>query len=477
MTRPPPNILLVIADQWRADCLGFDGHPVVETPHLDELFSEGVHFRQAYAACPTCIPARASLMTGLSPASHGRRGYKDGVPWDYPVTLAGQLASAGYHTQCVGKMHVHPVRNLLGYHHVVLHDGSLGIHRRAPQDYDYADDYRRALRAGSHDRADVRDTGLGVNSWAVAPWPYAEHLHPTNWVADESIDFLRRRDPTKPFFLTTSFVRPHPPFDPPEHYLRRYEQKDVPAPAMGDWAEHDDPARRGLRTSFGRGRVDPAQSERARRAYFALITQIDAQLNRVLLELKDQGVDQNTLILFVSDHGELLGDHNLWAKALPYDGSARIPFILRPPPVWGLRGQRVSEAVVELRDVLPTLVEAAGGIVPASIEGRSVLPFVRGETTPEDWRAHLHGEHEFGDESNHWLTNGAEKYIWFPRRGVEQLFDLRADRRELRNLAASQPARTFAWRSRLLAELDASRSADAVAFRAFAAQTTPAVAP
>jgi arylsulfatase A-like enzyme len=456
--RPPPNILLVIADQWRADCLGFDGHPVVETPHLDELFCEGIHFRQAYSACPTCIPARAALMTGLSPAGHGRRGYKDGVPWEYPVTLAGQLAAAGYHTQCVGKMHVHPARNLLGYHHVVLHDGSLGIHRRAPQDYDYTDDYRRALRAETHGRADVRDTGLGVNSWVVKPWPYPEHLHPTNWVATESIEFLRRRDPTKPFFLTTSFVRPHPPFDPPESCLRRYEQKPLPPPALGEWAEREDPDRSGLRASFGRGRVDAVQSDRARRAYFALISQIDAQLNRVLLELKDQGVDHNTLILFLSDHGELLGDHNLWAKALPYDGSARIPCILRPPPSWGLRGQRVNQNVVELRDVLPTLVEAAGGVVPASVEGRSLLPFVHGGDDP-GWRTYVHGEHEFGDESNHWLTDGTEKYIWFPHRGVELLFDLVADPRELRNLASAQPDRTAVWRDRLLAHLDPADSA------------------
>jgi arylsulfatase A-like enzyme len=458
--RRPPNILLLMADQWRADCLGFAGHPVVETPHLDELFCDGVHFRQAYSSCPTCIPARAALLTGLGQASHGRTRYADGVAWDYPATLPGLLAQAGYHTQCIGKMHVHPARSLQGFHHVVLHDGSLGIHRRAPLDYDYADDYRRWLREHTHGRADLRDTGLGVNSWVVAPWPHAEHLHPTNWVASECVDFLRRRDPTKPFFLKASFVRPHPPFDPPEHYLRRYEQKPLPPVAMGDWVPHRENDRRGLRASFGRGRVDPAQADRARRAYYALITHVDAQINRILLELKDQGLDDNTLILFVSDHGELLGDHELWAKAMPFDGSARVPFILRPPPAWGLRGGRVCDDLVELRDVLPTFCEAAGAPVPASVEGRSVLPQIRGERAP-GWRADLHGEHEFGDESNHWLTDGAEKYVWFSARGEELLFDLRADPREEKNLAAVRPERVAFWRNRLIDEL-AARGAEHV---------------
>lgn len=448
----PPHILLIMADQWRADCLGFAGHPTVETPHLDELFCDGIHFSQAYAACPTCIPARTALMTGLSQAAHGRTGYKDGVEWNYPVTLPGLLAEAGYHTQCVGKMHVHPARQLAGFHHVVLHDGSLGIHRRVPLDYDYADDYRRWLREHTHGRADVRDTGLGVNSWVVAPWPYEEHLHPTNWVASESVDFLRRRDPTKPFFLKASFVRPHPPFDPPEHYLRRYEQKPLVPPARGDWVREKEDRRSGLRASFGRGQVDPAQAERARRAYFALITQVDAQINRILLELKDQGVDSNTLILFLSDHGELLGDHDMWAKAMPFDGSARVPFILRPPPDWGLEGGRHCADVAELRDVLPTLCEAAGVAVPATVDGRSLLPQVRGEMAL-GWRNHLHGEHAFWEESNHWLTDGREKYVWFSERGEELLFDLGEDPKEERNLAAARPERLGIWRNRLIEAL------------------------
>ncbi len=122
-----PNILFLMTDQMRGDCMGIAGHPDVKTPYLDSLASTGQYFPNAYTACPSCIAARASLMTGLSPEHTGRVGYKDGVSWDYPITLAGELGKAGYDTQCVGKMHVHPLRNRLGFDDVQLHDGYLPI--------------------------------------------------------------------------------------------------------------------------------------------------------------------------------------------------------------------------------------------------------------------------------------------------------------------------------------------------------------
>ncbi|MFW5829961.1 MAG: sulfatase-like hydrolase/transferase, partial [Planctomycetota bacterium] len=125
----PANIVLIVADQWRSDTLGCAGHPCVQTPHLDRLAADGIRFRNAYSATPSCIPARAAMLTGLSQRRHGIVGYDEGVVWNYQHTLAGTLAAAGYHTQCVGKMHVKPFRNLMGFHNVVLHDGYLGSMR------------------------------------------------------------------------------------------------------------------------------------------------------------------------------------------------------------------------------------------------------------------------------------------------------------------------------------------------------------
>ena len=125
-----PNIILLMADQMRGDCLGIAGHPDVKTPFLDALAAEGVRYENAYSACPTCVPARATLYTGMSQEHTGRVGYEDLIPWEYPHTLAGELSKAGYYTQCVGKMHVHPLRNNLGFNDVRLHDGYLHAYRR-----------------------------------------------------------------------------------------------------------------------------------------------------------------------------------------------------------------------------------------------------------------------------------------------------------------------------------------------------------
>jgi arylsulfatase A-like enzyme len=293
-----------------------------------------------------------------------------------------------------------------------------------------------------------------VNSWVVNPWPFEERLHPTNWVASEAVDFLRRRDPTKPFFLNVSFVRPHPPFDPPQKYLDFYRDRELPPVPIGDWCDRFLSERSELKTCWTRGDIAPAALDRARRAYFALITQIDHQINRVLMALAEHGVADNTLVLFLSDHGELLGDHHFHSKAMPFDGSARVPWLMRFPASWKIAPRQELDAPVELRDVLPTLCDCAGIPVPASVEGRSVLPLLRPAAGSAPWRDYLHGEHIFTPpESNQWLTDGREKYVWFSQTGLELFFDLAADPQELHDLAAARPERVAFWRARLIAEL------------------------
>lgn len=175
-----PNIVLIMTDQLRGDCMSFAGHSDVKTPYLDTLASKGVAFDNAYSSCPTCIPARAALHTGMSQTGHGRVGYEDGVAWNYAHTMAGELSKAGYYTQCVGKMHVYPLRNLTGFHHVELHDGYLHYNRRSDVPYyenqKVADDYMYWLKKEKGIDADVIDTGLECNSWVSRPWMYDEEL-------------------------------------------------------------------------------------------------------------------------------------------------------------------------------------------------------------------------------------------------------------------------------------------------------------
>lgn len=449
-----PNIILIVADQWRRDCLGVAGHPVVQTPHLDRLAQDGVRFSKTYAAVPSCIPARASLLTGLHQRHHGRVGYRDGIPWTYPVTMGSVFSQAGYHTQAVGKLHVTPARNLLGFHNVVLHDGYLHYDRRREPMLTVNDDYLADLRLRHGPAADYIDSGVGCNGYVVNPWPYDIMLHPTAWVTTQAIDFLRRRDPTKPFFLNVSYHRPHPPLDPPQAYLDIYRDIPLPPPVMGDWAGRDDlPNESAMRSSPESPHVHSEQQrDRARRAYYAQCTFIDHQINRLITALLEHHVWDNTAIVFVSDHGEMLFEHGLVAKSLPYESSAGVPLIVRPPARMGIQGGLTVDRPVELRDVLPTLCDLAGIPIPTEIDGASVMPFIRGEQPA--WRNWLHGEHERGALSNHWMTDGKMKYCWFSQTGAEQLFDLTVDPLECHDLSDERPEELLIWRARLVQELD-----------------------
>ncbi len=232
-----PNVVLLCVDQWRADCLGIEGHPDVETPYLDEAAAKGCRFRRAYAAVPSCIAARASLLTGLRPRTHGRVGYRDGVDWTYPVTLASAFRDQGYQTHCAGKMHVHPARKRMGFEDIALHDGYLHFGRkRIHGDLENRDDYLPWLRQRAGHDADDFDQGTNCNGYTPHPWDKDEALHPSAWVSTMGADFLRRRDPTRPFFLMLSYHRPHPPLDPPVWAYEDYLRRDLAPPVVGDWA-------------------------------------------------------------------------------------------------------------------------------------------------------------------------------------------------------------------------------------------------
>lgn len=447
-----PNILLIMADQWRGDCLGADGHPVVRTPYLDRLASGGTRYSKAYSAVPSCTPARASLMTGLRPTTHGRVGYEDDVPWDYPTTLAGEFTRHGYQTQAVGKMHVDPPRARLGFENVILHS-PLGIIRSARQrgqDPDLVDDYLPWLRLRLGRDGTFFDHGINSNSWVTRPWDKPEHLHPTNFVATESADFLRRRDPTKPFFLFTSFNAPHPPYDPPNWALDQYLHTEMPEPPVGAWAEAFQQWADPQDPTALVAAVPDETLHRARAGYYGHISHVDQQINYLLEELDHRGLRESTVVCFLSDHGEMLGDHHLYRKGFPYEGSARIPMILNGP---GIPAGAVRDEVVELGDVLPTLLEVAGLPVPDEVEGVSFLPAtVDMREGTRDW---LHGEHTLLGQSFQWLTDGQEKYVWWSATGNEQLFDLDLDPTECTDLAGSAEAheRLTSWRARLIAEL------------------------
>ena len=430
MTRP--NILLITTDQQRWDALGISGNPILRTPNLDALAASGMRFSRAYSTCPVCIPARRSLLSGLHPVTHGLRGYQDGLDFDPPTTLPGRLSEAGYQTQLVGKIHLHPQRKRYGFDHMVLSDSP---NDRPDSPYQKQNDYPRWLREqGLNVSANAH--GLNSNGRVARPWHLPEEFHQSAWLAREATEFLTQtRDPSCPWFLHLSFTAPHPPLNPPQAYWDRYHGLDGLRPRIGEWAPRD-------RSSLGRpgndtiGPFPAGEMADAMAGYYGLIHQVDDCVCQVLDAYREYGTarcHEPILVVFTSDHGEMLGDHHLFRKSLPYEASSHVPFFISGInfPVQ----QGVSEELVSLEDIMPTLLDL-GGAAPFSsdntLDGINLAPIVRGESTST--RQTLYGECSSGFR-HHFLIQGDFKYIWYAQTHEEQLFNLREDPWEERDLS------------------------------------------
>lgn len=449
-----PNILLITTDQHRGDTLGVAGHPVVQTPNLDWLARSGTTFGQAYSECPSCVPARRVLMTGQDPAANGMVGMT-AVDWHPQYTLPGELTKAGYQTRLIGKLHLEPKRKRYGFEHLDLADTQYEFARGGPS---HANDYVEWLmgQVGSPAIGPAVGHGVNANSWVGRPGNLPEHLTHTSWCASTAIDFLAKRDPSNPFFLNLSFLDPHPPLTPPAFYYERYLNQDLPEPVVGDWAPDVDPEK-GTDVMGWRVNLDAQTMHQTRAAYYGLINHVDDQIGRVVDFLRRQGLFENTMILFTSDHGEMLGDHNLFRKTFPYEASARVPFFVKPAEAMGLPSEITSDLPVGLQDVLPTVFDVAGLPIPSQATGASLMPIVRNDRDVA-WRPYLHGEHSGHydyDDGSHFLTDGRQKYIWFSQTGREQFFDLSQDPDELRDLTlAPETPDLEPWRTELATRLE-----------------------
>lgn len=448
-----PNVLLIMVDQMRGDAFGADGNHAVQTPNLDFLASLGTRFSHAYSAVPSCLPARATLWTGQEQWHTGLLGMGRGqgpIPADFPHTLAGDLTQAGYRTHLVGKGHFHPQRAPMGFQTTELDESG-----RMP-----SSDHRAWFRAHAPAGVTPDDHGVDWNSWHARPWHTEERLHPSAWTMTQALQFLESHDSARPFFLNISFARPHSPYVPPAHYFELYHRGTTPAPSIGNWAGlHDDP-RTALDPNAWRGKMRPEQVHRARSGYYGEVSFIDTQLGRLLswMGRERRAMMDNTWILFTSDHGDMQGDHHLWRKTYAYEGSARIPFVLVPPRGLGIRARGVAEEVVELRDVMPTLLEAAGTPVPVTVDGTSLLPLLRAPAA--SWRPYIHGEHctcYSEEQEMQFVTDGRRKFVWLPRLDQEQFYDLEIDPGERQDLVhdASRQSEIATWRSHLVRELAA----------------------
>jgi arylsulfatase A-like enzyme len=381
-------------------------------------------------------------MTGTSPAANGVVGFQ-GMDWEPRHTLAGELTGAGYQTEMIGKLHLEPLRKRYGFEHMQLADATRG------SENDYVDWLR-----DRHGRMDVDPGmahGIASNGWVGRPHHLPEEQMHTFWCIDRAMAFLKSRDPGVPFFLNISLIDPHPPLTPPGVYYDRYIQRDLPEPVVGDWARDFGGPQKGLDLNAAEICLDEYDMKCSRAAYYGMVNFIDDQIGRLFQFAR--GVLNNSLIIFTSDHGEMLGDHNLFRKTWPYESSARVPFLVRAPVSWKSPGEVTCSSPVGLQDVMPTILEAAGVGIPDTVTGKSLIPILRGET--DQVRETLHGEHSGCYDSSHgnqYITDGHMKYIWFTQTGVEHLFNIDEDPMEVRDLALTPKAEELLqpWREKMI---------------------------
>jgi arylsulfatase A-like enzyme len=433
-----PNVLLIHTDEQRADTMGCYGNDIVETPNIDRLARDGVTFEEGHCTHPLCCPSRGSLLTGRYPSTHGLWRNGLGLP-ETETTIAELLREAGYRTGIVGKAHFQPwhadpeefeeststltmddeeavwefwrefdgpyygfdhVEMAYQHGHREITGGHYGLWIR--------EEHPGLVESFPQDAA-LEPTDPAYNTWKSA---VPVEVHSSTWVADRTIDFLTEHaDGDAPFFGWIGFPDPHFPYNPPEPYCYKYDPGDVELPVDPNgevWEGTDVPqyVTYHLEEKYGvDGREMPEAVQREIIAhYYAMIDLVDDQVGRILTALEDEGIADETVVVFTSDHGDWLGDHGLFQKGIPHTrGLTRIPWVMRWPGVTenGLRVDAPSSQV----DLMPTLLDAAGIDVPYGVQGESLRPVLVGDRDRVREFALVEHRHEAYSEDSHLVRN------------------------------------------------------------------------
>lgn len=468
------NILFITADQWRGECLSRLGHPHVKTPALDALAADGVTFRRHFAQAVPCGPARACLYTGMYMQNH--RSVLNGTPLDARHTnVAAEARKAGYEPALFGYTDI----SLDPRHHKIENGYGGVLPGMDPVCYvdSYSGSWLPRLKEKGYDTLNDPSLmfvpkknypGAEKKGKTFAPAVYAEEDSNAAILVDAAIDYLSARGGS-PWFAHLSFISPHPPFIAPEPYHNMYDANDMPLPvrrataeeeaAQHPWLEHYLYNQSATEYTFGAAPRDnlslPDKELRQIKAtYYGMMSEVDAQIGRLVHYLKQAGAYDNTLIIFTSDHGDNLGDHWALSKFTHFDQSFHIPLIVHDPsPAARQTDGTVVKAFTESIDIMPTILDGIGVEIPMQCDGYSLLPFCQGEP-PQDWRQEYHAEFDLrspydgegkpplGLKMHQCMANVIRgeryKYVHFPTL-PPLFFDLKKDPDEFQNLA-SEPA-------------------------------------
>ena len=410
-----PNILLITPDQMRFDAMGCAGNPVVKTPNLDKLAEGGVLFSNAFAQNAVCQPSRASIITGQYPHAHGVRDNCFKLSPSIQ-TLPGLLSGAGNRTVAVGKMHFEPFDALYGFEsRRIAEDKSGG----------YDDHYRRYLteKGLRHLSPDVMWKERTMEALVGMTSPLSEEDYIDSWCGRETIEEIRKKD-RRPFFIWTGFPSPHVPTDPPKPWADMYPEDEIEEPPVHpeEWESKPPEMKQGVY-------VEAEQRRRFIAHYYAMVSLIDRWVGEIVDCLQETGQYDNTLIIFSTDHGDYAGWHGKIAKGVClYEDLIHIPFIVHWPG--GLGAGSESIALVELVDILPTILDYAGVDIPWGIQGFSLRPILEKEKASIRDFAFAEYFYQKAIRTQDW------KLIYYAGKPYGELFDMREDPHELRNVLA-----------------------------------------
>lgn len=424
-----PNVLLIMADQHRWDCTGFNGNRQIQTPHLDALAAEGVNYPNTVCPFPVCTPSRYSLVSGQYVHQHG--GWSNRCTLDPIIeTFPRVMRSHGYATKAIGKMHYTPTYLDVGYSQMEL----------CEQDGDgrFDDDYHRDLmQAGLIDAIDLYDQRREYrrrapqtywDAYGALTSDLPEAWHSTTWVGDRAVRTLEQWT-AGGNLLTASFVKPHHPFDPPAPWDQMYDIEEL-APLPG-WTE-ERPAADRHPAYFDNGQLTEPLLRRIMAHYYGTISHIDRQVGRMLDVLRRRGLYDNTLVIYLSDHGEYMGFHHMILKqGHAYDPLAKVPLVIKYPH--GVAAGSQSDKLSNLVDVAPTILHQLGLPVPAGMKGLDLAD-------PASTREIAFLENE--PAGYYMARSHTHKLIWDRDPAKSQFFDLTQDPHELHNViheASVQP--------------------------------------
>ncbi len=420
------NVLLVTVDHWPGRLLGCNGRADLLSPTIDNLARCGIRFTNAYSNTPVCIPARRELMTGTSARTHGDRTHSHFLEMPDIPTIAQTFRDNGYQAYGVGKLHVYPQRSRIGFDDVILN--AEGRRVRFPHEM-RQDDYTRYLaREGCAGLEHAH--AMSNNDYSLRPWHLPEETHQSAWTAREMSEQILRRDPTKPAFWYCSFAAPHPPIVPPQAFIDMYKDVEIEWPFVGEWATPVQELPYCLQYYES---VWDAKTEKlirdARKGFHALCTQVDYYLKLVIGTLREEGELDDTIIAITSDHGDMLGNHGLWAKNLFYEDSTKVPFIIVPTlDSDDLGYDRTDDRLVELKDMMPTLLDMCGLPIPTSVEGLSLVD-------EKNSRQCVYGELWEDDRATRMIRTATHKLIYYAVGNTVQLFDMEKDPNELKDVS------------------------------------------